>query len=152
MKIEANDDVRRVTQRPAQKDAQQKGGAFAALFNEALTTTTHRSEKSGPSTPLGTGVMPLGLNPLSQDGGRSVVAQAERLVDLLAGYQEKLENPAVTLREIEPMMGQMDAISRELVPKADALPANHPLKGVLAETLITVSLELQRFHGGLYNP
>lgn len=152
MKIEVNDDVMRVTKRPAQTGTQKKDGAFEAAFNDALTTATHRSEESGPGTPLSTGVMPLGINPLSKDGERTVVAQAERLVDLLAGYQERLENPAVTLRDIEPMMGQMDAMSRELVPKADALPANHPLKTVLAETLITVSLELQRFRGGLYNP
>ncbi len=151
MKIEASDEVLRATRRPAHKDSKIGDASFGAVFDDAVKTTIPKSEESVSAISLGAGVAPMGMNPFSASEG-ATVAQAERLIDLLADYKAKLEDPAVSLREIEPIMGRLDTMGRELVPKADALPANHALKEVLAQTLVTVTLELQRFNSGEYNP
>jgi hypothetical protein len=151
MKIDGNNDLMRMIIKPVQKDAKKGSTAFGEVLDDALKNPDAcQTQNTISNIGLGGAVKPIGMDRLSFD--RPIVDQTEDLIELLADYQGKLGNPSVPLREIEPVMQQMDSLGRKLVPNADSLPGNHPLKEILAQTLITVSLELQRFNSGQYNP
>ena len=49
-------------------------------------------------------------------GGNSVIGRAEQVLDILSEYQRKLADPALSLREISPLVRQLETCSKGLYP------------------------------------
>lgn len=72
------------------------------------------------------------------------------LLDTLEGYQQLLADPGVSLRKIEPMVNRMQNQLADTESLFNALPEDHPVKGILHETMLHMSQEIGRFNSGSY--
>ena len=84
--------------------------------------------------------------------GSSTIDKVENYLNILNEYQEKLGSPDASLKEISPLLDQMNAESGKLSSALDSLPEKDGLKEILKETLIISSLETVKFNRGDYNP
>ena len=83
----------------------------------------------------------------------SIVDRAERLLDTLDEYQQKLASPKFTLRDISPLISKMAEGNENLVSAVNSLSDGVELKKVLNQLIITSSVEIIKFNRGDYvNP
>ena len=80
------------------------------------------------------------------------IDQVENYLNILSEYQEKLGNPDVSLKELSPLLDQMNEEKGKLSSALDSLPNEDGLKEIANETLIISSLETIKFNRGDYNP
>ena len=88
--------------------------------------------------------------PISSEARATTVEQLDNLLDLLAQYRDQLADPAVTLRQIEPLLNTIAAEKEQLSAVLKAMPDGEGLKDILHRTLITTSLEVMKFNRGDY--
>jgi hypothetical protein len=93
------------------------------------------------------------LNPFLSRREISIVDRAEGLLDTLDEYQEKLANPEFTLRDISPLICEMEAGNEILTSAVNTLSDGEALKNILNQVIITSSVEIIKFNRGDYlNP
>ena len=74
----------------------------------------------------------------------------ENLIGLLDQYRHKLADPDITLKNIDPIIRQIDQETENLAPVLDSLPEGEEIKDLINQTLVTASLEVVKFHRGDY--
>ena len=74
----------------------------------------------------------------------------ENLIGLLDQYRHKLADPGITLKNIDPIIRQIDQETENLAPVLDSLPEGEELKNIINQTLVTASLEVTKFYRGDY--
>jgi hypothetical protein len=123
-------------------------GGFDAVLRNSL-------DKTGPSEGCaGSAVKSMaGPRAIMGIGSGSVItadAQAQVLLDKLENYQKMLADPAMSLRQIQPAVEEMEkqaANSRALISD---LHTDHPLKTILMDTIASIDQEITRFNSGYY--
>jgi len=122
-------------------------------FGTILKETVENSQKadSGPRqtafiNPL-SGIQ-LTLSPLPDK--QFTIKRIENLIDLLDQYRQKLTDPRMTLKKIDPIIQEMSEEKETLAPVLDSLPDGEGLKNILNQTLVTASLEITKFYRGDY--
>ncbi|UCD78378.1 MAG: hypothetical protein JSW26_23675 [Desulfobacterales bacterium] len=74
----------------------------------------------------------------------------ENLIELLDQYRQKLSDPRISLKKIDPIIRKIDQQKEKLAPVLDALPDDEKLKDIVNKTLVTASLEITKFYRGDY--
>ena len=74
----------------------------------------------------------------------------EDMINLLDQYHEKLSDPQVTLKKIDPIINELVREMDDLAPVLESLPDDGELKNILNQTLVTASLEISKFYRGDY--
>ena len=128
------------------------GMTFEAMLDGVMDASKKADPQAHDTTPTATQAG-MGLKGCEPVGGYPVIAQAERLLDMLGEYQRQLADPAVTLRQMSPLIRQLEICRQGLVPAIDLLADEDELKNILNEIIITSSVEIVRFNRGDYvNP
>ena len=149
MKIDPTERSSQLARQSVDKVKTNQGpGGFDAVLRNSL-------EKTGPSERCaGSAVKSMaGPRAIMGIGSGSVItadAQAQVLLNKLENYQKMLADPAMSLRQIEPAVEQMEkqaANSRALISD---LHAGHPLKTILMDTIASIDQEIARFNSGYY--
>jgi hypothetical protein len=116
-------------------------------------------ETIGNQIPQTAGVRPAGFaNSLSAirpastaDFDRqTAIDHVENLLGLLDDYRRNLSDPGINLRQINPIVQEMDKLKETLAPVLDSLPDDEKLKDIVNQTLVTASLEITKFYRGDY--
>lgn len=76
--------------------------------------------------------------------------RTENLIGLLDQYRQQLANPAVTLKQIDPMIQEIGREAQNLTPLLNILPKSEELKNIINETLVMASTEVTKFYRGDY--
>ena len=97
----------------------------------------------------------LSLNPppaenVSTEVFEDAIERIENLIGLLDQYRHKLEDPGITLKNIDPIIQEIDQETENLAPALDSLPEDDELNKLLNQTLVTASLEVTKFYRGDY--
>jgi len=94
----------------------------------------------------------LGLQPVSSSLSDHQVAanSIEDMINLLDRYREKLADPRITMKQIDPVIREMTHEIENLAPVLDSLPADEGLRNILNQTLVAASLEISKFYRGDY--
>ena len=150
MKILNNEQVFNTFQHESNTKAQPPTGKeFGAILKDTVKNTT-----SAPVAPLSTtfinplpGVQPASSSPSDH---QFTANRIEDMINLLDRYREKLSNPRITMKQIDPVVKEMTREMENLTPVLDSLPADEGLKNILNQTLVTVSLEISKFYRGDY--
>jgi hypothetical protein len=150
MKILNNEQVLNTFHHESRAKAQPPAGkGFGTILKETV-----KNSKTAVSAPLSTTfINPLaGFQPVSSSkSNRQFVANSiEDMVNLLDRYREKLSDPRITMKQIDPVVREMTREMENLAPVLDSLPADEGLKNILNQTLVTVSLEISKFYRGDY--
>ena len=75
----------------------------------------------------------------------------EDFIGLLDQYHKKLSDPRVSLKNIDPIIREIDLAKENLTPVLDSLPEGEKLKNILNQALVTASLEVSKFYRGDYS-
>lgn len=150
MKILNNEQVLNTFKQESKTKAQSPADReFGAILKETVKNTT-----TATLAPLSTTF----INPLSglQTASSSPSDQQftanriEDMINLLDRYREKLTDPRITMKQIDPVIKEMTREMENLAPVLDSLPADEGLKNILNQTLVSVSLEISKFYRGDY--
>ncbi len=95
-------------------------------------------------------ISPIQLDMLSPAQNGSIADRVENLLNMLDEYQQKLKDPHFSLKEIDPLVKQMEKEEENLAPILDSLVEDDGLKDILNQALVTSSLETIKFNRGDY--
>ena len=126
---------------------------IASDFSDALLTAQRKiSPKAAPQIGLpSTMQIPvISLNPVEQLGERSLASQIDDLLNLMEEYQGKMENPTISLKQIQPLIEKMDSETGRLLPILETLPETSEMKDILNRALVASSVEVIKFNRGDY--
>ena len=150
MKILNNEQVLNTFQHESKSKAQSPADQkFGTILKETVKNT-----KTAALAPLSiTFTNPLpGIQPasISPSDHQFTVNSIEDMINLLDQYREKLANPRMTMKQIDPVIREMTREMENLAPVLDSLPADEGLKKIFNQTLVTVSLEISKYYRGDY--
>jgi hypothetical protein len=135
-------------QRPKISPGQNPTG-FQKVFDDLLQNQTRDvaapSSSTHPINPT-----PLTANAIEALPVKTDLQAMERFVDSLDAYQQRLADPACSLRDLEPVLGRLERAQRHLSDVSEKTPADSPLKDIINEGLVTATLEISRFRSGIY--
>jgi len=127
-------------------------GKFGKIY-EQLIEASHETEVRSDETQAITHVPGMQMNAFQSEVEMTVIERAERLLDLLGEYQQKLANPAFTLRDISPLIDELKADNKRLVSSVKSLSEEDELKNILNQITVAASVEIIKFNRGDYvNP
>ena len=132
-----------------QKAEMSADGTFGSIYEE-LIEASHETDGEGNEIPVITNVPDVKMNAFRSEEEMAVVERAERHLDLLDAYQQKLSNPAFTLRDISPLIGELEAGNKRLVSKVNSLSEGNELKNILNLIIVSTSVEIVKFNNGDY--
>ncbi len=150
MKIHNNDQILKnlypQTKTNPQPPADQE---FGTILKESVENS--KKEVTGPRPT--TFINPLNgvqMSPSSTFDKQFTLDRIENLIGLLDQYRHKLADPGITLKNIDPIIRQIDQETENLAPVLDSLPEGEELKNIINQTLVTASLEVTKFYRGDY--
>ena len=128
-------------------------GAFNNALTQALdkkTDKTAGSSEMGPTSASALGEIPsTGLR--IQDPSAIVSGKTDKLLGLLDAYVRQLEDPAVSLKAIAPILEQINEKADTLLKETASLgPGNKGLKNIATQTVVAARTEYLRFQRGDY--
>jgi hypothetical protein len=125
------------------------GKPFGEVLDAAMGETGGSEKESAAAFTVG-GTAQVGFNSLSAGGETPLVDRVENFVDMLDEYRQKLGDGQYSLRDIDPLVREMETETEKLMPAFQELPDGDGLKDIMDQTLITASLEIARFNRGDY--
>ncbi len=132
--------------KPRQIDGE-SGPAFDSILNSAL-------EKSAPGQNGGnvSGLEEIAAPRLNLETMSSIVTgKTDTLIGMLEDYAGQLDNPQVSLRQIEPVLAELNAKADALIEKTRFLgEADSNLKEIATQTAVTARTEYMKFQRGDY--
>ena len=152
MKIHPNDEIlKNGYPEKAKRNEKTVDKEFGAIFKQVIEKSSKLN--TGPQKPaIINNISEIQFNTLSLVEKIPIMEHIERFLDILDEYHQKLGNPQVTLRDIYPLINEMELEKEGLIPVLNSLPDGDELKDILNQTLITVSLETIKFNRGDYVP
>jgi len=150
MKIEHNENIQKCLYPGVNsKNDKTQGADFnAVLKNEVEKSSNVISQNQ--KMPSMSNISPIQPNMLSPTQNSSIIERTENLLNILDEYQEKLRDPDISLKEIDPIIKQMEKEKENLTPVLDSIVEDDGLKDVLNQVLVTSSLETIKFNRGDY--
>jgi hypothetical protein len=122
---------------------------FKNVLKATVNRTAQHPQKT-KSSPLTNPVSAIQFTPLSPENKRITVERVDNLLNLLDNYRDKLADPQVTLRSIEPVINMIAKEKEQLSSVLEFLPNEDGLKDIVNRTLITASLEVMKYNRGDY--
>jgi hypothetical protein len=125
-------------------------------FKEVLQgaqTKTMPVKTAALSLPPSSPISLISLDATTQVGKaseREIASEIENLLNVMEEYQSKMENPSISLKQIQPLVEKMDAETGKLLPTLDALPDGSGLKDIVNRVLVASSTEVIKFNRGDY--
>jgi len=150
MKIQNNENIQKSLY-PGRINENEKvqGTDFGSVLkNEVEKSSNVISESHKMSST--SSISPIQLNMLSPSQNGSITDRVENLLNMLDEYQLKLKDPHFSLKEIDPLVKQMEKEKEYLAPVLDSLVEDDGLKDILNQALVTSSLETIKFNRGDY--
>ena len=149
MKINSNNphfDIKK--QQPTDRQ-QQTGTDFKDVLKE--TASRHSADKTGDKAPMPTmaaGSLHLQFRP--EVAPQAVAERVDRFLDVLDQYRAGLADPNMTLKNLFPLLQQIETEKQQLDAIGKNLPEGNRLKPILDEALVTGTLEVVKFNRGDY--
>jgi hypothetical protein len=152
MKIDGNDEtVKRLYSDKLDKDNSKGDVAFADILMEKIEIP--RSQCNGtPSPPLAVSLHPVQMTAISTENRSMMMERLSSLLDLLGEYRDQLAHPAISLKDIHPVVTAIEKQTQKLEADLELLAENDELKKILNQTLVTASMEVIKFNRGDYVP
>lgn len=151
MKISGNSEIIKSTH--AGGKARQSEQASSTDFKNILKESVEKAARPATQIQAPSLLDPVAavrFNPESMLDKASAVKRVDHLINLLDDYRKQLADPAITLRNIEPLIKSINKEKDQLSALLDLLPNEDGLKDIVNHTLITASLEIVKYNRGDY--
>lgn len=147
MKIDStNPSQRIISPEPGQAGKPQQNSDFAEVLKETVQSQHDNQEIANPA------VKPTMAYMAIQQPARSPEARraAQGLLDDLERYQRLLADPGANMKTLDPMVDNLKKHAEDIEPVMESLPGDDPVRGVIEETMMLISKEIERFYAGVY--
>ncbi len=124
-------------------------GGFDQLLEKAMNPQSGRAPATSALPPLQSLSNVSFVVPTAAERSQTV-KHIDELLNVIESYQVKMADPKVSLKEIYPLVQQMEKKTAELVPAAEALPDGDKLKEILNRILVASTVEVIKFNRGDY--
>ena len=150
MKIQDYDPIKNLYPETKTNQHPADGKEFGAILKESVENAN--SEVAGHRqtnfiNPLN-GIQPTASSEMDK---KFALDRIEDFIGLLDQYHKKLSDPRVSLKNIDPIIREIDLAKENLTPVLDSLPEGEKLKNILNQALVTASLEVSKFYRGDYS-
>lgn len=150
MKIEHNENIQKSLHPDVNsKNEKAQGADFKAVLKDEVDKSSNVISQN-QKIPSISGISPIQLNMLSPTQNSSIIERIENLLNILDEYQKKLKDPDASLKEIDPIIKQMEKEKENLAPVLESIKEDDGLKNVLNQVLVTSALETMKFNRGDY--
>jgi len=151
MKIPSNEtllnEISVQTQR--KKKSESKGPGFDSVLKDAVEKNTPQKTKMR-GTQIVSQLNPIQMREFSISENKIILDRMEDFIDMLEVYQKQLSDPAKSLRDMSSTVQQLKKGREVLMNDLDLVSEDKELKKILSDTLITASIEIEKFDKGIY--
>lgn len=153
MKILPNDKILKMTNPvKTHNPANPVGHEFKTILQETVGNSAKIDTRT-QIPPMINNTSSIEFNKLIPVENTSIIDRTERMLNILDNYQQDLNDPNTPLRDIHPLIQEMEMEKERLIPILDSLPDDDGLKDILNQILVTSSVEIMKFNRGSYvNP
>ena len=125
--------------------------SFDAVFKQSLDAGDVQPPASESLT-LASGIHPAQFASESKPSEKAVVDQIHMLVDTLAAYHDKLADRGASLKEVAPIVQQMESQNKSLSEISGATGRqDSKLQEMVNQSLMLSTLEISKYRSGYYN-
>ncbi len=150
MKIDPANGLSGTPSPPVNRPEETQGGDFKSILEEKMESPSVE-ENDGTRPPSAVETIPdIAFPSVSPAGDDDLVQQMEDFLDTLENYQQKLMDPDTSLKELSPLVVQIQSEGEKLTDALQGLQAGDGMQDILSQMLITSSLEVIRFNRGDY--
>jgi hypothetical protein len=150
MKISGNNEIiKSAYQDKSQRNEPASNADFKNILKESVEKSARDTAQIQPSSLINP-LAAVRFNSESPPDKVSAIQQVDSLLNLLDDYRKQLADPAITLRNIEPVMQSIIKEKDQLSSLLESLPNEDGLKDIVNRTLITTSLEVIKYNRGDY--
>jgi len=150
MKVQHNENIQKsLFPEKINKNENAQGIDFGAVLKNEVEKSSELISGPQKMSPISS-ISPIQLDMLSPAQNGSIADRVENLLNMLDEYQQKLKDPHFSLKEIDPLVKQMEKEEKNLAPILDSLVEDDGLKDILNQALVTSSLETIKFNRGDY--
>jgi len=150
MKIENNQNIQKsLYPEKINKNENAQGINFGAVLKNEVEKSSN-AISGNQKIPPTSSISSIQLNMLSPSQNGPIIDRVENLLNILDEYQQKLKDPHFSLKEIDPLVKQMEKEKENLAPVLNSLVEDDGLKDILNKALVTSSLETIKFNRGDY--
>lgn len=148
--IDPNKPIANVTgHNKAEGRSKVKKDEFDAIFRQAVDSTEFKRPKT-ESTPFLSDIRPAQFSSESLPSEYMLVDRAQRLIDTMGAYQQKLIDSGATLKDIQSLVEKMATESESLSAATNAVEGQKRLKTIIDQSLTLASMEIAKFNSGHY--
>jgi hypothetical protein len=132
-----------------QKPEKSKSDLFQQNLEAARAKRLASESQAPPSAPLGEIRPPVFPSITTVSAG--IVDKTESLLEMLENYSQDMEDPKISMKDIEPLIYTIQKEASKLASEADQkVPEDSALKKIVNEFAVTATVEHIKFHRGDY--
>ncbi len=136
--------------RQGKNDKSIQGPSFSDVLDK---TSPAGAAGAAGQLPGATGPLPpayIGPVESAPAARESVARVSEEFFRLIDSFQTRLGSPDASLKEVEPLMRDLELLRDKLMGELEALPQGDPGRNILEEMATMVISESAKFHRGEY--
>ena len=114
------------------------------LSNVAVEIKNSSTKNAVPSIQKTNSIIPLSID------REELVGRIIKFLDIMDDYANRLGNPNITLKEISPLILEIEEENSQLKFLAESLPPFDDIRSLLEEVLIRSSVEIIKYNRGDY--
>ncbi|HAR95472.1 MAG TPA: hypothetical protein DCR97_05855 [Deltaproteobacteria bacterium] len=126
------------------RQAEKTSQRFADILTKAENGQPASVDKTSPSQPLFQ-ISPVLLDPIHGDG---LLQRLDKSLGLLESYQARLSDPTIPVHELQPDIDRLEEQNNQLQSDLANLPDGHPVKDLLNRSVVTMTVEIEKFRRG----
>jgi hypothetical protein len=150
MKISGNNEIIKSSyQDKSQRNEPASNTDFKNILKESVEKSARDTTQIQPSSLINP-FAAVRFDSESPPDKVSAIQRVDSFLNLLDDYRKQLADPAITLRNIEPVMQSIIKEKDQLSSLLESLPNEDGLKDIVNRTLITASLEVIKYNRGDY--
>ena len=139
-----------IESKPASHQATTQTGQFDAIFRQTLGEAQN-DPQAVASADFSAEVRPAQFMRQAASAPDLILDRAQSLIDTMEVYQQKLEDPRVTLRDLQPLMEQLSSQADALSTASEEGVGDAGLNTIVNQSLTLSTMEIARFRSGAYN-
>lgn len=149
MEITPNEISRIANDQKTNKVAKTTGNKFEDILQQTINKSSSSEDQTMTLPPV-QNISNIRFDLISNIDRTQNIERVEKFLDVLENYQKKLEDPSVNLKEMYPLVTQMQSETENMLPLLNSLPDEDGMKDILNRSLVTSTVEVIKFNKGDY--
>ena len=149
MKITPHEISKIANDQKTNKIAKTTENKFENILQQTINKSSSSEDHSMTLPPV-QNISNIRLDLISDIDRTQNIERVEKFLDVLENYQKKLEDPSVNLKEMYPLVTQMQSETENMLPLLNSLPDEDGMKDILNRALVTSTVEAIKFNKGDY--